>query len=51
MPMTIRNARTKVAIIKIDDEGNMFILDEMGLEKPYPDPVELVKQENKDATN
>jgi len=45
MSMTIRNSRTKIAIIKIDDEGNMTLLDDRGTERPYPDPVEVAKLE------
>jgi hypothetical protein len=38
--MRIRNAKTKVVVAEIDDDGNMRYLDVNGNEKKYPDQVE-----------
>jgi hypothetical protein len=48
--MTIRNAKTKAAIITIDDDGNMIMLDEYGQPKPKITKVTIEKDEDPNAT-
>jgi len=48
--MRILNARTKVIVAEIDDDGNMRYLDVNGNEKKYPEEVLIETEEKKDAT-
>ena len=50
MSMTIRNAKTKAAIITIDDDGNMNFIDENGQPKPRVIKVIVEDEEDPDAS-
>ena len=47
--MTIRNAKTKAAILVIDDEGNMNFFDENGQPGPRTIKVDVIDEEDTDA--
>jgi hypothetical protein len=47
--MRILNARTKVIVAEVDDNGNMRYLDLNGNEKKYPEEVLIETEENQDA--